>query len=137
MWHTTNIIPYLLFKLPNETKLIMSKQINWGRNPTKRSSKEVIIYSYLFLIIALNISVFINSLQVVFICWNMMKSTPSHCPVHMHAPSSQFPGWNWAAKSTLVAPSRATQLLSLFRLNPFMVANYTSEYLMLFSVALV
>lgn len=69
------------------------------------------------------------SFQVVYICWSMMKSTLSRCLVHMHAPSSLSPGWNWAVKSTSAAPSRATRQSSLSRLNHFTVANYTSESL--------
>lgn len=66
-------------------------------------------------------------LQVVCMCWSMMKSTPLRCPVPTHAPSWQFPGWSWAAKSISTAPSRATQRSLLSRPNLFTVANYTSK----------
>lgn len=70
-------------------------------------------------------------LQVVCICWSTMRSTRSRCPVRTHAPSSPFPGWSWAAKSTSPAPNQATPQSSLSRRNPFMVANYTSKFLLL------
>ncbi len=82
------------------------------------------IKAILHAVSSLNLSCFS---QVCCICWSMMRSMYSHCPVPMPAPSWLCHGWNLGERSLSTVPRVDTLPLSLFTPNPSTEEKYTGR----------